>query len=84
MKNQLTQLTSDPRRFVRKKLEKRRRLQQLSTSLYLKYCSLTGNFHVLPDFLIIGFVKCGTTSLYQYLTQHPDVFSAKPENIRTR
>ena len=81
MKNQLNQLTSDPRRYVRKKLEKRRRLQQFSTSLYLKYCSLTGCFHVLPDFLIIGFVKCGTTSLYQYLIQHPDVFSAKGKEI---
>jgi hypothetical protein len=28
----------------------------------------------LPNFLIIGGVKCGTTSLYQYLIQHPDVF----------
>jgi len=28
----------------------------------------------LPNFLIIGASKCGTTSLYQYLAQHPDVF----------
>lgn len=28
----------------------------------------------LPNFLIIGGVKCGTSSLYQYLKQHPDVF----------
>lgn len=81
MKNQLNQLTTDPRRFVRKKLEKRRRIQQFSTSLYLKYCNLTGCFHVLPDFLIIGFVKCGTTSMYQYLTQHPNIFSAKGKEI---
>lgn len=26
-----------------------------------------------PDFMIIGAEKCGTTSLYQYLCQHPDV-----------
>ncbi len=26
-----------------------------------------------PAFLIIGGMKCGTTSLYQYLVQHPDV-----------
>ena len=28
---------------------------------------------VLPDFLIIGAQKCGTNSLYDLLTQHPDV-----------
>jgi sulfotransferase family protein len=28
----------------------------------------------LPDFLIIGAGKCGTTSLYSYLTSHPCVF----------
>jgi hypothetical protein len=29
---------------------------------------------VLPNFLIVGAAKCGTTSLYYYLKQHPDVF----------
>jgi len=28
----------------------------------------------LPNFLIVGAAKCGTTSLYRYLEQHPDVF----------
>ena len=32
----------------------------------------------LPDFFIIGAPKCGTTSLYRYLGQHPDVYF--PEN----
>lgn len=29
---------------------------------------------VLPNFLIIGAAKAGTTSLYSYLKQHPDIF----------
>lgn len=29
---------------------------------------------VLPNFLVIGAAKAGTTSLYYYLKQHPDVF----------
>lgn len=29
---------------------------------------------VLPNFLIIGAAKAGTTSLYYYLRQHPDIF----------
>lgn len=28
----------------------------------------------LPDFFIIGATKCGTTSLYYYLKQHPKIF----------
>ena len=28
----------------------------------------------LPNFLIIGAIKAGTTSLYYYLQQHPEVY----------
>ena len=28
----------------------------------------------LPNFLIVGAAKCGTTSLYEYLRHHPEVF----------
>ncbi len=28
----------------------------------------------LPNFLVAGAAKCGTTSLFRYLAQHPDVF----------
>lgn len=28
----------------------------------------------LPDFVIIGAARCGTTSLYAYLREHPEVF----------
>ena len=34
----------------------------------------------LPDFLIIGGQKCGTTSLYQYLLQHPCIAPIVPIN----
>jgi hypothetical protein len=33
----------------------------------------------LPNFLIIGAPKCGTTSLYAYLQQHPQVFMTTPK-----
>lgn len=32
---------------------------------------------LIPDFLIIGAGKCGTTSLYMYLRQHPDIYLPK-------
>jgi Sulfotransferase domain len=36
---------------------------------------------VLPDFLIIGAQKCGTTSLYEYLTQHPEIYPATVKEV---
>lgn len=34
-----------------------------------------------PDFLIIGAQKCGTTALYDYLSQHPQILPAKRKEI---
>lgn len=34
---------------------------------------LTSPFRILPTFLIIGVSKGGTTSLFRYMTQHPDI-----------
>ena len=34
----------------------------------------------LPNFIIAGVARCGTTSLYHYMKQHPDIgFSTKKE-----
>jgi hypothetical protein len=35
----------------------------------------------LPDFLILGETKCGTTSLYNYLIQHPQIIDTKGNDI---
>lgn len=35
----------------------------------------------MPDFLIIGAQKCGTTSLYNYLIQHPQILPAAQKEI---
>jgi hypothetical protein len=37
---------------------------------------LTARGRILPDFMIIGAQRCGTTSLYNYVADHPDVASA--------
>lgn len=42
-------------------------------SLYRAYCNFAGPFHILPDFIIFGVSRSGTTSLYQYLSQHPNI-----------
>ncbi|MBK4729296.1 sulfotransferase domain-containing protein [Oxynema sp. CENA135] len=35
----------------------------------------------MPDFLIIGAQKCGTTSLYHYLVQHPKIIPARQKEV---
>jgi hypothetical protein len=35
----------------------------------------------LPDFMIIGAMKSGTTSLHDYLDKHPDIFMSKTKEI---
>lgn len=35
----------------------------------------------MPDFLIIGAQRCGTTSLYRYLTQHPQILPASDKEV---
>jgi sulfotransferase family protein len=37
---------------------------------------------MLPNFLIIGAAKGGTTSLYEYLRAHPQVFMSTPKELR--
>lgn len=43
-----------------------------------RYAGLT---RVLPDFLIVGAQKAGTTSLYHYLKQHPQIVSASHKEV---
>ncbi len=41
----------------------------------------SAGLRALPDFLIIGTQKGGTSSLYQYLIQHPDVLPAQKKEV---
>ncbi|MEO2031399.1 MAG: sulfotransferase [Planctomycetaceae bacterium] len=36
---------------------------------------------VLPNFLIIGAQKCGTTSLHRYLMEHPEIFMSPNKEL---
>ena len=49
-----------------------RRLQNLRLSMR----SPLARFRGLPSFLVIGAQRCGTSSLYKYLEQHPQVYAA--------
>ena len=64
--------------YLIKRLENHENLHDVSRLLYTKYCSLSGFLHLLPDFYIIGAQKSGTTSLFYYLTKHPNI----PQTIK--
>lgn len=42
---------------------------------------MTGRLRVLPDYVIIGAQKCGTSSLYRYLNEHPAVAAAAGKEV---
>lgn len=45
------------------------------------YRRLTCHLRVLPDFLIVGAQKCGTTSLYRNLVGHPSIVPARIKEV---
>ena len=36
----------------------------------------------LPNFLIIGAAKSGTTAIYTYIKQHPEIFMSSKKELR--
>ena len=46
------------------------------------YRELTSKDRVLPNFIIIGVQKGGTTSLFRYLTKHPDVIPGYKKEVK--
>lgn len=51
---------------------------RVSTQIYKE---LTSPIRLLPDFLIIGAQRCGTTSLYYYLAEHPYIFPGSTKEM---
>jgi hypothetical protein len=45
--------------------------------------TITATTLVLPNFFIIGSPKCGTTSLHNYLADHPEISMSEPKEPRT-
>jgi len=44
--------------------------------------ALTGPFRIEPNFLIIGAQRCGTSSLFYYLSRHPFIKPSQKKEIR--
>ena len=56
-----------------------RKLKHLTLSRGIS--GITSSSRVLPDFLIIGAKRCGTTTLYENLSEHPCIEKSAHDNI---
>lgn len=54
---------------------------RLERSFDWRFRVITSRWRVLPDFVILGTQRGGTTSLFDYLAQHPQVFSAYRKEV---
>ena len=57
-------------------------VRDAAKTMWAGYAKLTRGSRVLPNFLIIGTQRGGTTSLYKYLVQHPSVAHALTKELR--
>ena len=62
-------------------LRKHPSLLPIAQSINRIVYNVTGSSHVLPNFLIIGAARSGTTSLYEYLSKHPSIIQASIGDI---
>jgi hypothetical protein len=75
----VTKVIENARSLVRPSL---RALRKSSQAWQGQLQPLTAPLRLLPDFIIIGAQKCGTTSLYRFLTeQHPGIAPALEKEI---
>ena len=45
------------------------------------YRVATSSIRLMPDFIIIGVARGGTTSLYEYLIDHPNIVGASRKEV---
>lgn len=56
--------------------------QNPKLSIWWLYARLTGHKRALPDFIIAGTARAGTTSLFQYLSDHPKILPSLRKEIK--
>ena len=63
-------------------LSKHKKFYHVIKKLYSIYANITGPFHILPDFVVIGPGHCGTTSMVElYLRSNPNILPSKNKEI---
>lgn len=81
MINNSTQMTQSFRIRLGYWIRKHKNLYQIATSINKIYYNISSPFRLEPSFLIIGAARSGTTSLYEYLIQHPQVLPAAGKEV---
>ncbi|GHO91877.1 hypothetical protein KSF_019250 [Reticulibacter mediterranei] len=56
-------------------------LKETAKSALTAYRTVTSRLRLLPNFIIIGSARSGTTSLYNYLIQHPGIAPALHKEV---
>jgi hypothetical protein len=59
-----------------------RTIRRAKLSIAKRWREITASRRVLPDYVIIGAQRCGTTSLHNYLMQHPNVVPSYKKEIK--
>jgi hypothetical protein len=67
--------------LIKKIAEKGLRFFRRQEEYWLGRQIIKNSSHAAPDFMIIGTAKAGTTSLFQYLAQHPDIVPSKSKEL---
>ena len=57
------------------------RIPPFAKEAYLKLREIDAGARALPDFLVLGAQKAGTTSLFNYLCLHPKIVGSVPKEI---
>ena len=69
------------RSSVMKILTPHTRAWRIARKARTAYGKVFGWAHVLPNAYIIGFGKCGTTSLYSYLVEHEQIYKSASKEV---
>ena len=58
-----------------------RKIKRRLRPLKVAYCHVTAKKRALPDFIIAGAMKSGTSSLFLYLRQHPQIIGSRKKEV---
>ena len=68
-------------KFIPPHTQTRKRAQAIKKSFFRPYRMLTSPMRLMPDFIIIGAARSGTTTFYSNLTQHPYIVPAMGKEV---
>jgi len=68
-------------KYLQKKVVTKPFLYKLSKFVFGDYISMIGSTRTLPDFIVCASPRSGSTSIYEGLLEHPNIFASKIKEI---